>query len=188
MKSKKAKRNTVIIVILVLSISIGLIYEFGWTGVERLMNPREYSEYVSRYSSEFGVSEVIIYAVIKTESNFRSNAVSGAGAIGLMQLMPDTFKWIAQKRGEPDDPALLYDPETNVKYGTYLLSYLYSQYGNWNTSFAAYNCGIGRVNEWISGSEYSDEYGNLINIPIKETREYVKKVSDNVELYKKLYY
>lgn len=182
------KRNLVIIIILVLSISIGFAYEYMWNQIERSTHPREYSEFVEKYSSEYGVPEYIVYSVIKTESSFKGDAVSHAGAIGLMQMMPETFEWLAQKRGESDNSGLLYDPETNIKYGTYFLSYLYAEYGNWNTVFAAYNCGMGKVNEWIAGNEYSDEYGNLTEIPIGETREYVKKVNKAIELYKKLYY
>jgi len=182
------KRNVVIIVILLLSISIGIGYEFLWIKIEEYTHPMDYSEFVTKYSADYGVPEYITYSVIKTESSFKSNAVSHAGAVGLMQIMPDTFKWIAEKLGEVYSEGLLYDPETNIRYGTYYLAYLYSEYGNWDTVFAAYNAGIGRVNGWISNDEYSDEYGNLKDIPIKETREYVIKINKAIEIYKKLYY
>lgn len=187
-QSNALKRNLVIITILLLSIAIGFAYEYMWDQIERSTHPQKYSEYVQKYSSEYGVPEYIVYSVIKTESDFQSNVVSHAGAIGLMQMIPDTFEWLAQKRGESYDTGLLYDPETNIKYGTYFLSYLYAEYGNWSTVFAAYNCGMGKVNEWIAGNEYSDEYGNLTEIPIIETRDYVKKINKAIDLYKKLYY
>ena len=189
MKHQNAiKRNVVIIVILLLSIAIGIGYEFLWIKIEEYTHPMDYSEFVSNYSAEYGVSEYSIYSVIKTESSFKSNAVSPVGAVGLMQIMPDTFKWLAEKLGEVYNEGLLYDPETNIRYGTYYLAYLYAEYGNWDTVFAAYNAGLGRVNSWIANNEYSDEYGNLTYIPIKETREYVVKVNKSIEIYKKLYY
>lgn len=187
-QSKALKRNLVILVIVLLSVAIGFGYDYMWDQIERSSHPRSYSEFVTRYSAEYGVPEAIVYSVIKTESGFQSNAVSSAGAIGLMQMTQDTFDWLMQKRGERYEAGMLYDPETNIKYGTYFLSYLFTEYGSWETVFAAYNCGMNRVNEWIAGDQYSDEYGNLTEIPIPETREYVKKLDKSVETYKKLYY
>lgn len=181
-------RSIVIIGIVVASIAIG-------TGVDRICrsidiktHPLKYTEYVDKYSEMYGVPRSVIYSVIKTESGFTSNAVSTAGAIGLMQLMPSTFTWLCEKQGEELDTGLLYDPETNIRYGTYYLSYLYEQFGLWETVYAAYNCGPGRVKEWQSDTEYSDSNGILKNIPISETASYVKKVSKSAEIYEKLYF
>ena len=88
---KTARRSAAIVTILVLSILCALIYQVVWDKIDRQRYPRQYSEYVSEYSAAYGVPEYVVYAVIKVESNFESNAESHAGAIGLMQLVPDTF-------------------------------------------------------------------------------------------------
>ncbi len=181
-------RSIAIIVILVISIGAGFIIDGICDSIDRKTHPLEYTEYVEKYSAAYSVPKEIIYATIKTESGFKSNAVSSAGAVGLMQMMPDTFLWLCEKNGEELDAGMLYDPETNIRYGTYYLSYLYSQFGLWETVYAAYNCGPGRVKEWQENEKYADENGILISIPIRETANYVKKMTDAVETYKKLYF
>ncbi len=180
-------RSIAIILILGLSISAGFIIDDICDAIDRKTHPRTYSEYVEKYSALYGVPEEIIFATIKTESGFVSNAVSSAGAIGLMQMMPETFKWLCEKNGESLEEGMLYDPETNIRYGTYYLSYLYSEFGLWETVYAAYNCGPGRVKEWQSNALYADTNGILTDIPFKETSDYVKKISKAVAIYEKLY-
>ena len=68
------------------------------------------------------------------------------------------------------------------------MSYLYMRYKRWDAVFAAYNAGFGRVDQWLPDPEYTDEDGNLIRIPIAETKKYVKKVNDAIDVYKRLYY
>lgn len=189
MNWKKAmQRSAAIVIILALSVLSGFLYNMIWTRVDRVRYPREYSEYVSEYSVAYGVPEHIIYAVIKTESDFVSNAVSSAGAVGLMQLTPDTFEWIAMLRKETIDVGMLYDPGTNIEYGTYLLSYLYMRYNRWDTVFAAYNAGITRVDGWLDTPEYVGKNGELTVIPYEETEKYIQKVNDAMDVYRRLYY
>lgn len=182
------KRSAVILAILALSVGIGFLYDTIWDKIDRVRYPREYSGMVSRYSAEYGVPDYIIYSVIKVESDYQSNAVSHAGAVGLMQITPDTFDWLMMLCREDLDHGLLYDPETNIRYGTYLLSYLYTEFGNWNTVYAAYNAGMTRVKGWLEDAAYSDGEGNLTYIPIQETREYVPKINAAIEVYQRLYY
>lgn len=152
--------------------------------------PQTYSMYVTKYAEKYNVPQYMIYAVIRTESKFDSNAVSGVGAVGLMQLMPETFTWISNDLlGERLPASMAYDPETNIRYGTYLLSRLYSRYGDWNATLAAYNAGPGRVDGWLKDSRYVDANGKLLpsEIPIDETRNYVAKVQKSAEEYRQLY-
>ncbi len=181
------RRAVAALLILALSIGIGYAYDRVRDLIDRRIYPREYQSYVERYSAEFGVPEHIVYAVIKAESNFESNAVSIAGAVGLMQLMPDTFRWLCDRQGEQLDDGMLYDPETNIRYGVYYLSYLYTEFGLWNSVFAAYNAGPTRVREWTADTRYADENGALTDIPFEETRVYVEKVEEAADLYAKLY-
>ncbi len=173
--------------ILLLSVLIGLLYSGALTLFERITHPRDYREIVEDCSSRYAVPEAVIYAVIKCESGFDSSAVSRVGAIGLMQLMPQTFSDLCALTGEHYDEGLLYDPETNIRYGTYLLSLLYQKYGNWETSYAAYNAGEPAVDEWLDDPAHSDGSGNLTSIPYKETRRYVKRVSKARAVYERLY-
>ena len=181
-------RSIVIVAILVLSMISGLLFQHLYDKYEHREYPREYSQYVTEYASEFGVPEYVVYAVIKTESDFESGAVSGEGAVGLMQLMPDTFHWLCTLTRETYDTGMLYDPETNIKYGTYYLSYLYLTYGNWDTVYAAYNAGMGNVNEWLGDAADGDGAKVLSDIPFEETENYVKKVNKAAEVYLRLYY
>ena len=152
----------------------------------RAVYPRKYSDIVSSCASLFDVPSYIVYAVIKTESNFNPEAISSAGAIGLMQIMPSTFLWLTELLGESYDAAALYDPVVNVRYGTYYLRYLYEYYGNYETAFAAYNAGMGNVSRWLSSKEYSKD-GRLVAIPFPETDEYVRLVTRRAAQYQKFY-
>lgn len=177
-----------VIILLLAAILIGIAVDFLLTLVEKKIYPREYAEYVTAAADEFGVPESVIYAVIKTESNFDKNAISTANAHGLMQLTEETYFWIGEDMlGEYPSAFDIYKPEINIRYGTYYLSFLYRRYGSWDTAFAAYNAGPGNVNEWLSDSSVSDGDGNLINIPYRETRNYVKKVNDTIKKYDRLY-
>ena len=91
---------------------------------------------------EFNVPASLVLAVIRTESDFRKNACSDAGAIGLMQLMPQTFSYLGtEKLKEFPTSEQIWDPTLNIRYGTYYLAYLYDRFGSWNTALAAYNAG-----------------------------------------------
>lgn len=184
------KRTLIIISILIVSALIA----FLWVHIDDFIkeqnypNPEEYKDFVYKYSEEYAVPKELILAVIKTESKFKSDAVSGAGAIGLMQVTPETFLWLSKKTEDRyEDTNLLYNPEINIKYGVYYLSWLYSRYGSWETALAAYNAGHGKVDEWLDNPENA-KGGVLTNIPYKETREYVEKVMKAKDIYKKLYF
>ncbi len=181
-------RSIAVILIVSLSIGVGILIDRILDEVDRQSHPREFSEYVEEYSEAYGVPEYIIYAIIKTESDFVSSAKSGAGAIGLMQIMPATFEWMCDLLGEDYEHGMLYDPETNIKYGTYYLSYLYGIYARWPTVYAAYNAGLGTVDIWLKSAKYSNDGMSLYYIPYEETRNFVEDVTKASELYASLYY
>ncbi len=142
-----------------------------------------YQEYVSAASEEFGVPQSVIYAVIYCESNFDANAVSSVGAKGLMQMMPATFTEMQGYLKETHDEDDLFDPEISIRYGTYYLSRQYKRFGNWETTFAAYNAGPTIVSKWLKDPTYSTDGETLYHIPYSETSHYVKKVNGMVEKY-----
>ena len=160
-------------------------------GIEKLgmyLYPKDYAEYVENYSSEYGVDSDFSFAIIKCESNFNTNAVSSAGAKGLMQLTPDTFRWVAGKLyGTEIDEELLFDPETNIKCGIWYISYLKTRFSGEEEIIAAYNAGPAHVKEWLADSRYSADGKTLQTLPFKETERHVKKVLNARDIYKKLY-
>ena len=184
----RPSKSVMIAVILVISVLFGLLADLIWTGFEKLAYPQKYSEYVEVYAEQYGIPTHVVYAVIKTESDFDSAAVSNKGAVGLMQFMPDTFDWLTNEMlFEHLADGMRYDPETNVRYGAYLLSHLYKRYGDWSLALAAYNAGIGTVDKWLEDPQYSDGEGGLQSIPYKETRNYIKKVTKVMAIYDRLY-
>lgn len=185
---KNPPKGVMIAFIAVLAIGLGFLADFLITCLEKNAYPREYAEYVEVYAESYGVPEGLVYAVIRTESSFDSGAVSPVGAVGLMQLMPSTFEWLTDdKLFEHLESGMLYDPETNIKYGTYCLSFLYDRYGDWELALAAYNGGLGNVDEWLEDDKYADGEGRLKRIPFKETRQFVARVTDAWEMYERLY-
>lgn len=190
-KKKRGRRSALlpsisaILIIAAISIILGFIIGDLIEKGEKKMYPKKYAEYVSICSEKYSVPEEIIYAVIRTESGFDPWAESHAGAIGLMQITPDTYDWLLFKRGE-EKVSELTDPYTSIEFGTYFLSYLYNKFGAWDTAFAAYNAGMNRVSEWLCDARYSKD-GKLTNIPYPETESYVKKVNNAINKYQKIY-
>lgn len=151
--------------------------------------PTDYREFVETYSEKYNVPPELIFAVIKSESKFKENALSNSGAIGLMQIMPETFSWLQTHiADETLDEDKLKDPKINIEYGTYFLSYLSKKYRDEKVQLSAYNAGIGTVERWLKNKEYSSDGKTLKKIPYKETENYVSDVLKSREKYKKLYY
>ncbi len=171
------KYTKIIISLALLVLVIGVSYLIS-NYIQRLFYPLDYSEYVEAYASEFGVPEYIAYSVIKVESGFDKDAVSEKGACGLMQLMPDTYKWLAEVRGEEEKD--IFDPKENVKYGIYYLGMLYDRYEDWTLALCAYNAGMGNVDKWLLEEPFE--------IRFIETQYYVNKLEVVIDKYKSLYY
>lgn len=167
--------------ILILGLSVYLNY------ISDLKNhPLKY-EYEVRMSSEkHGLDPLLVFSVILVESHFTPDAVSGSGAQGLMQLMPETAEWVAWRQNMQYDKNRIFEPAYNIDFGCYLLSYLLDYYnGNTELAIAAYNAGRNAVDGWIAEGEYSA--GEHIKIPYPETRNYVKKVLNAYKKYGELY-
>lgn len=178
--------------LIALSVGFGFAFDAIATSIERSNHPRpsEWEAMIGETAEEYGIPEMIVWAIVCEGSNFASNATSSDGRIGLMQLSPTRFAEISETlfgKEEPDT-RLLYDPETNLQYGTAWLSHLYEQYGIWDLTYAAYYVGTDTVNAWLSDSAYVDESGILKKIPDPDTETYVNHVKESVEIYRKLYY
>lgn len=123
-----------------------------------------------------GVEPALAYAVMKAESGFDEDAESGAGALGLMQLLPATAEFVCRLYALPFDAAKLKEGAYNARLGCLYLGYLLKRFPVAETAVAAYNAGEGTVALWLSDGEYSDDGRVLKSIPYRETAEYVKKV------------
>jgi len=149
----------------------------GWW--ERLWYPLAYAPIVRGHARNYDLDPALLAAVIYQESKFDANAVSSSGAVGLMQLLPETAQGIADRTGghgwhESD----LVDPELNVRYGAWYLRHLLDKYGDEELALAAYNAGQSNVDRWR-------EEG--IGIQFAETRRYVERVHELKQIYADIY-
>lgn len=146
---KNKKLLIVIIIILVILVFLGIFKD----KILRIIYPKTYKEVVSIYAEEYSVEENLIFAVIKAESNFNPQAISNRGAVGLMQLMEETAKDVAQKSQMDIDTQNIKDEllkvDNNINIGTKYLQALLERYQNKEVALAAYNAGIGNVDNWI---------------------------------------
>ena len=151
--------------------------------------PYPYQDIVARYSKVYGIDKSLVAGVIMTESKFKNDVHSSRGAIGLMQLMPDTASWIGEQL-EDENFSLdnLHDPEINIQYGTWYLASLQDEFaGNDVLMLAAYNAGRGNVHEWMELNHWDMSFQDIDAIPYEETKEYVARVLKNKNKYDSLY-
>ena len=145
--------------------------------------PTPHRESLAAASRQWNVDEALIFGIIRQESRFNAAARSRAGAMGLMQLMPATARWVAKQIPvQPYRPALLAQPEVNVAMGTYYFHRVLADLNDPVLATAGYNAGPGRAKRWrdakpLEGAIYAE------SIPFNETRDYVKKVMANAWFY-----
>ncbi len=186
--------RSVLIIVLILALSVGFGFAFDGiaTATERNRYPlhERYADDIRTQAKAYGVPEAIVWATVRTGSNFASNYEGANGGIGLMQLTPTQFSMIQTDiLGEnADDAGRLYDPQKNLQCGTAYLSYLYQRYGVWETVFAAYYAGADVVDGWMQDPAYMSELGTLKTIPDADAARFVKDVLHAHELYTRLYF
>ena len=181
MKSKKQKKLITVFLIIILCITIIV------SGIIVFVNryfPVQHLDIVFNYSEKYDLEPELILAVIHAESRFRENVVSRAGASGLMQIMPDTAYWLAERIGVSYfEYSKIFEPEINIHLGSFYLYTLITHFGNIETALAAYNAGRGNVARWLENPEFSSDGKTLDFIPFPETREYVRRVAENKRVY-----
>ena len=153
--------------------------------------PTDYEKYVTQYSTEYNVEPAFVYAVIKTESGFRPKAESEVGARGLMQLMEEAFLWLKSRMGDERNINFdaMYDPKTNIQYGTYYLSFLLEHYdNNMDLAAAAYHGGIGTVDGWLADGIIDKNNVDVNKIPQTndKTAEYIRRIRKAYNKYKEI--
>lgn len=157
-----------------------------WWG--RLYYPFPYQEEVFQYAAEFHLDPYLVIAVIRVESHFNPGACSSRGAVGLMQLMPETARWAASDLGLEYRPELLEDPAYNLRLGSWYLAWLHRKFdGQLPLMLAAYNGGHGQVQGWLAGRVWDGSLGGLNDVPFRETRQFVRRVHRDYRLYRFFY-
>lgn len=178
----------VIIVIFVLAILAIVAGPKLINSAMRLRYPLEYENIVQENAQRYDLEEPLICAMIWTESKFDQDAVSHAGAKGLMQLTDGTFDWITDKAGIYGPDLNIWSPADNIQAGCALIRFLLDRYGSLEVALSAYNAGIGNVSEWLNNDEYSNDGQTLHTIPFKETENYIRRVSQSYIIYQNLYF
>jgi soluble lytic murein transglycosylase len=165
-----------------------IIAGLAYRPILKRLYPVQNKKTVEYYSQEYGLDPMLVYSVIKVESRFNPYATSSKGAKGLMQITSSTGKYLSGILEDKDfSDSLLYEKETNIRYGCYYLSKLLNDFqGDLVLALAAYNGGEGNVRKWLKEHEGEEEF-SVEDIPFTETRCYVKKVTKNYNMYRFLY-
>jgi peptidoglycan lytic transglycosylase len=146
---------------------------------ERIRYPLRYEQIVRGHARNYQLDPALLAGVIYQESKFRADAKSKSGALGLMQLKPETAKGIAIRTGgNRFQTSDLYDPEINIRYGSWYLRHLLNKYGEERTALAAYNAGQRNVDRWRAQGK---------GIQFSETRAYVDRVEHLKGVYARAY-
>lgn len=176
-------KKFIIAIIIIIIVFIALSTHFL-----KLIYPQKYVEYVEKYAKNYELDPLLVYSIIKAESNFNSTAKSNSNAIGLMQIMLDTAKEIGKKMDlEEITEEKLLDPETNINIGTKYFKILLEKYESEKLAIIAYNAGMGNLDSWLEQGIIDNEGNDIDNIPFPETKNYVKKILQNYKIYKEIY-
>src|SRR6266508_4408464 len=167
--------------VLVVAVAASFVYlragEPAW--FQRLRYPLRYEQIVRGHARNYRLDTALLAAVIYQESKFRADAKSDSGALGLMQLRPETAKGIALRTGGSRfQTSDLYDPEINIRYGSWYLRHLLDKYDDEKTALAAYNAGQRNVDTWRAQGK---------GIQFSETRAYVDRVEELKGIYRHAY-
>lgn len=182
--------KTAILVLLLLALAATLLFTCFRERIDHWEYPMKYQEYVTYYAGKYSIDPLMLYSFIRTESNFNPKAESNAGARGLMQITEVTFDWIKSKIAPTEDLTFdsLYDPETNIRFGCYFVSYCLLRYqDDLATAAAAYHSGWGTVDELLAQPEYSADGKTLDHYPYPQMRQYVKKITESYQRYQEIY-
>ncbi len=169
----------IILTTIIVAVSVG-----GYYYLREKVYPRPYKEEVFSLSQKYDVSPSIIYAIIKAESGFKSNAISKKSAKGLMQLTDSTAEYVAEMLGITEYDVL--DVSTNLELGVYYFRYLMLKFDRIEEALCAYNAGEGNVSEWLLDKKFSKDGKRLKKVPYKETAIYVTKVKKYAKVYRNI--
>lgn len=171
-----------LLIALLVIYAVGFPVAVAYIKARKAIFPADYRPIVYRTALRHGLDPLLVAALIHTESGYDRGAVSRSGAVGLMQIMPDTALELAQKRGMLSfSREQLYRPEINLDLGCFMLSRLIEEYRQIELVLVAYNAGRGNLQRWMTR-------GNLMRHAYPETRNYVIKVTRTYRLLRVLHY
>ncbi len=155
-------------------------------------HPYQYRELIEAQADQYNLHPAFVASIVLNESSFRPHVKSSADAMGLMQIRPDTGEYINRQLDVPGyNHDMLYDPETNIRFGCCYLGELSERFGGDPVLVAAaYNAGPTNVQNWLNNSTYSSDRRTLPieNIPFGDTQTYARRVLRDYAAYKRLYY
>ena len=191
-RRRRQRRRTLLAIFasaLIVLIALGAWALFGRGRMDLSRYPMTYAPEIRAAAAEFSLDPAYVASVVLAESSFDAEAVSSAGAIGLMQIMPATGEWIAGKlEDEPFDVQRLYQPEVNLRYGCWYLRFLLDRYDeDMYTASTAYHQGQGRVDQWLEDPQYSEDGRTLTAISSAVTDTYVNRIMESYAHYQELY-
>ena len=182
---RRARRPALLVGVLVLILG-------GWLAVHLTMPswyarwwyPLDYAGAIRGEAAATGLDGDLIAAVIYRESKFSTTARSDHGAVGLMQVLPETAAWIHRQRGAPSaTPDRLAEPTVNIAYGAWYLGYLKAKYGSAELALVAYNGGETNLRQWIDAARRNGRQLTLDEVPFAETRGFVSSVEHAQGIY-----
>ena len=164
---------------------ISCVSIYGYLFYMNYKYPLSYKEIIIENCDKYNFEYGFVASLINAESGFNKDAISNKGAVGLMQIMPQTAQFVCQKINESYDFNKLKDPSFNIKTGTYYLKYLKSKFDDEVVLLCAYNAGEGVVSNWLKNNEYSLDGKTLNKIPYSSTNAYVEKIFKTRKIYNK---
>jgi soluble lytic murein transglycosylase len=155
--------------------------------VWRVAFPFLYGDSIAKYAKKNNLDPMLVAGIIRQETIFQSDAVSHAGAVGLMQVLPSTGRRLARAQKIGYTRSRLFEPEYNLRLGTVYFKELMDTMGSSEAALASFNAGENRVVAWQANRTYDEPAEFVESIPFTETREYVQIVMRNAEIYRRLY-
>lgn len=181
-------RKKSVLALAVLVLAFLLFLNSSWFE-KTILYPISYKQEIQISAEHHHVDPYLVAAIIRVESNYKSHLVSKKGAVGLMQIMPDTAIWIVQKAGYSQQVLQGLDaPDINIDVGSWYLHSLSQQFENKPYAvIAAYNAGPGNVQKWLDSGVWNGTLDSMEHIPFGETRHYMRRVIYYYKKYVKLY-
>lgn len=172
-----------------LIVLVAIVVGLSSPGLWQTLNPLPYRPLLVAAADRASLSPYLVAAVVRVESKGDPRAISRRGAVGLMQLMPDTARWAAVRMGKPSPTHRdLVSPQFSLDVGSWYLAYLLKQYGNDPVlALAAYNAGQGTVGHWLATGAWDGSLAQVNRVPYPETREFVRLVISGYRAYQTLY-
>ncbi|WP_424768425.1 lytic transglycosylase domain-containing protein [Paenibacillus sp. sgz302251] len=181
-------RKKRVLLVLLLGLMTILFLKSDW--LAEWMYPIHYKSDIRASAANYDVEPHLVAAIIRSETNYRTGQESRKGALGLMQIMPNTANWIIQRAGfkEVTEDMLMHRADVSIEVGSWYLHSLIHQFGdNHVAAVAAYNAGPGNVRKWLDSGVWDGRMETVKEIPFGETRHYVQRVIYYYNKYKDLY-